>query len=684
MSPVATRQRPCHSKTYSPVGPAARRRVAGRRVQRAPGRGVVGAVGRVDLVEPRVAEPLGDRRPDDDRIAGRDERPGRPARARTRRRPGRATRRRAGHEADVGGAHRVAPVRAAVACHDSSSSAAQVGPLGQAQRHVAQVDHEAAEAAGHLDREVAPARTEPDRVAEAELGDRGRSRAAGRRGRGRPGSGRAATSPDRRRGRRREPALRPVRIPAGVTTVPSGASRSSTRSATIARRSSASGIDPSGAEHPGVVERELARRRAGAGRRRGRGRRSARRRRPMRHRSPRSGRPAPGRPSRASHSASRRQRGAGGGHPQGRARRRSRRPTARCAARAAGRAGGAGRRPRWTTARPGRRPRRRDRPARAPRVGTTARSTVAERATDARRGRRPGRRVVADLDDVDAPVEDVGEGHRAPAERSMGVVGRQRELEQEVRQRAARARRAGPPARARPRPAGGRRPRTRPGGRSSRRPGRRPAPAAGSADGRDQRGQLAERAPLVGGRRIAGPDEHAVDARIEQHRRHRQRVGRLRARRDDPPAAPRRRWRRAAPGPAPRRRRPRACGAGGWRPRAGAGRTAPPRRRSSAAASAGSASAARSPRTAMIASTSAPAGIAMEPMSRQRATDPPDQRGGDGGGARIEGEEGARFARHPSMLPGPARDRFGRPPSEWSGAVRRPRRSRRPTPRAGR
>ena len=44
----------------------------------------------------------------------------------------------------------------------------------------------------------------------------------------------------------RLPALRPVLSPAGVTTLPSGASMSSARSAMTARRSSGSGIEPSG------------------------------------------------------------------------------------------------------------------------------------------------------------------------------------------------------------------------------------------------------------------------------------------------------------------------------------------------------------------------------------------------------------------------------------------------------
>ena len=44
-------------------------------------------------------------------------------------------------------------------------------PLGQPHRNVAQVDEEPAEAACDVDREMAPARPEPDRVAEAEFGD---------------------------------------------------------------------------------------------------------------------------------------------------------------------------------------------------------------------------------------------------------------------------------------------------------------------------------------------------------------------------------------------------------------------------------------------------------------------------------------------------------------------------------
>src|SRR6185503_15710926 len=46
---------------------------------------------------------------------------------------------------------------------------AALGPVRQTERHVAQVDEEAAEAAGHVDRELPAADTEADRVAEVEL-----------------------------------------------------------------------------------------------------------------------------------------------------------------------------------------------------------------------------------------------------------------------------------------------------------------------------------------------------------------------------------------------------------------------------------------------------------------------------------------------------------------------------------
>ena len=177
MSPVATRQRPCHSKTYSPPGPrsVATPRLAGPAPTRARPRPPSGIS---TLVEPRVAQPLGDRRPDHDRIAGRHERP--VARCEREERVDRRRDEPAGRdEADVGWRSRVAPADDR-GLPRLEQLAAQVGPVGQAERHVAQVDHQAAQAAGHVDREVTAARPEPDRVAEAELGDRRAARAAGR------------------------------------------------------------------------------------------------------------------------------------------------------------------------------------------------------------------------------------------------------------------------------------------------------------------------------------------------------------------------------------------------------------------------------------------------------------------------------------------------------------------------
>ena len=145
--------------------------------------GARGDLRRVELLEARVAEALGDRRPDDDRIAGRHERPvaGCEGEHGVDRRHHESTCR---HEADVRGGHASRPG------HDRrlprlEELTAQVGPVGQPQRHVAQVDHEAAEPARHVDREMPAARAEPDPVAELELGHRRTCRAAGRRGRGR-------------------------------------------------------------------------------------------------------------------------------------------------------------------------------------------------------------------------------------------------------------------------------------------------------------------------------------------------------------------------------------------------------------------------------------------------------------------------------------------------------------------
>ena len=56
-------------------------------------------------------------------------------------------------------------------------------------------------------------------------------------------------------------------------------------------------------------------------------------------------------------------------------------------------------------------------------------------------------------------------------------------------------------------------------------------------DGRDERGQLADRTPFIGRRWVGGADEDRVGPSIEELLRHLERIGRLGARRDRPPAA---------------------------------------------------------------------------------------------------------------------------------------------------
>ena len=108
---------------------------------------------------------------------------------------------------------------------------------------------------------------------------------------------------------------------------------------------------------------------------------------------------------------------------------------------------------------------------------------------------------------------------------------------------------------------------------------------------------------------------------------------------------------------------------------------APPRRRSRTRASAGSASTARSPRAPMMASMSAPAGIVTDPISRQRGPTRPIIAAATVAAPMSR----ARKARGSLVIRQcyPARRARGSSAGR-SGPVRRPRRSRRPTPRAGR
>ena len=272
------------------------------------------SAGTLALVEPGVAQPFGDRRADHDRSPAVDERPVARRRARRAASTGAAISRRAGTSADVAGGHRASRPR-----RPRSATRRGAPPRGRARSgrrsgHVAQVDHQATEPAGHVDREVPAARPEPDRVAEMELGDR---RAPGRQVDEREAAGHQVepVEPVDAADARAEPALRPVRIPAGVTTVPSGASRSSTRSATIARRSSGVGDRARAAPRSRAwSSANWPSPRAGGGRRRGRARPTARRDAPRRRRR-RSRGPAA---ARRSHRASLRRAGRG---------RRARRPS---------------------------------------------------------------------------------------------------------------------------------------------------------------------------------------------------------------------------------------------------------------------------------------------------------------------------------------------------------------------
>ena len=362
------------------------------------------------------------------------------------------------------------------------------------------------------------------------------SRPAGRRPGGRRGAGRPRRPADAAWSDERSPRCGPVRRPAGVTTVPIGASRSSTMSARTARRSSGSGIEPSApssrawssakAVAPGPADDVV----DGQGDRGGRHRRPGAAgddhevgRRPGGELGRRLGQAAQGRAQRRP-----------GGTPS---RRRSRRTTARCAARASGRAAGAGR---WSSSPSrgrGRPPRRRGPPARAaprgpsrhPSMGGSPGPPGADRArrppskpismTSIRRSSSSARLAVA------API-----ARRASSAGAASSVRRSRSGAPAAPSRAAGARSVSPsravasPNAATP---------------SAMRPGQdHEAVRLPRGDRGDQRRQLGDGAALVGAGRVAGPGQHAVDRGVEEERGHRQRVGRRGARGDDPPAAP--------------------------------------------------------------------------------------------------------------------------------------------------
>ena len=173
--------------------PQPRPGLAGRRPAVAGPRPSSAVAARASSTTPRVAEPFGDRRPGDDRVAGRRRAPDRPGAsgnrtsigpARSGRRPTRSRpverprqrldRRLAGVASRSGrarGGHR-SRVSQRRLLPRLEQLAPAVHPLGQPEGHVAQVDEQAAEPAGDVDREAPAARPEPDRVAEVELGGR--------------------------------------------------------------------------------------------------------------------------------------------------------------------------------------------------------------------------------------------------------------------------------------------------------------------------------------------------------------------------------------------------------------------------------------------------------------------------------------------------------------------------------
>ncbi len=163
-----------------------------------------------------------------------------------------------------------------------------------------------------------------------------------------------------------------------------------------------------------------------------------------------------------------------------------------------------------------------------PGIRDERRRDATRRAGDARGGRGPETAVVADVDDLDPTVDRVRQAGGCPGDSPPRVVAWRADVVEQLAQRRSR------------RVAGGRRrrqqdlalavaarsPRTC-GSSSAIEPARITLSSGRrSRDRRDERGHVVERSPLVGAGRFAGAEEHGVDARVEDRRRHRQRVGR--------------------------------------------------------------------------------------------------------------------------------------------------------------
>ena len=356
------------------------------------------------LDEPGVAQPLGDRRAGDDRLAGGDQRPV------ARRERGTSTsigpstdgagRGRARGPAGEPAQRRRQPIaapdrRAVIASRPRPQRrlprreqvAPAIGPLGQAQRDVAQVDEQAAEPARDVDGEVPAARPEPD-------GSRNRNSAMAVS----PGGRSTSSSPPGTRSMSLAP------VPAWTVSAAGDSARPEPGRGDDAAERRQQVVDEVGIRPAALARRRgspRARRAAG----RGRGRTGMA---PGRRRTSASARATagagtdahapPAAMTRSGAGGGRRsgvaadepaERGPRGGHAGARRPRRPRPPTARSAARASGRAGGAGRAAPSTRPARRRRSRRRGRRGRPRPSATTASAAVASWPPAAGVGRGP-------------------------------------------------------------------------------------------------------------------------------------------------------------------------------------------------------------------------------------------------------------------------------------------------------
>ena len=203
------------------------------------------------------------------------------------------------------------------------------------------------------------------------------------------------------------------------------------------------------------------------------------------------------------------------------------------------------------------------------------------------------------------------------------------------------------------------------------RPTHAPRPATSAASS-----PIALRSSAAGGSR--GPDEDRVRPAIEEQPGHLQRIGRLGARRDRPPAAPCRGRHERGERPFRGRDDPERPG------RIGADLEADEVRRRRRRSGRGAPRSPGRPGSSAVEQDRERGIRAVDARQGDRADQPPgttelaDDGDGDGGGADVDGREGARLAGHRRMLPG----RTARRAEAQCRSVRRPRSSRRRSPRA--